>query len=115
MKVRVMKRLALYLSAVFILLNSGCAFRNLDASTSACLECHSDGGAVVVVPATDHPVGMIYEPFARQASYEDIPALPLPAGRITCESCHMPYQGEGVSHGGLLKPRAELCSACHRL
>ncbi len=69
--------------------------------SALCLGCHE-------LPAHHHSIDAVSgaERFPRAADF------PAEGGRFACAGCHLPHGADGK---GLLRPKEELCAACHQL
>jgi predicted CXXCH cytochrome family protein len=100
----------------------------IDAPSLNCLTCHDEKigaanwmvsrpvGFLPLPESSEHPVGRDYARAARGGGFRAREALPediaLPGGRVSCVSCHRPYDRR---HGALRRPRGALCRSCHSL
>ena len=107
--------------------------RRLDLLSTRCIACHAETAgdsnlSFVGSRLAGHPVGLAYReawlrrPRSLRAPVALNPSIALPAGRITCLSCHMPRLADSTvrlgrkacpSASGLTRPRRELCVECH--
>ncbi len=109
----------------------------LDKISRRCLECHAElrrdletrGIVFSGSRIANHPVGVSYWDAWRSKPRELRPAaslsrrIALPAGRITCISCHRadyrtagaPRTDDCPESEGTTVPRRSLCTACHRM
>ena len=108
----------------------------LDVYSIQCLGCHDSdsgggggggaGGPSVRISvggvvrhgsdSANHPIDVEYAAAARYGGYRQPesldPAVLLPAGRVSCVSCHAGYASR---HGQLVRTRRSLCAECHDL
>ena len=106
----------------------------LDAGSVRCAECHPQAIDAVGLSfagsrLAGHPVGLLYadawrrNPRSMRAPSALHPAIDLPAGRISCLSCHALRSAVSPAAlagspacplvSGLSRPQRELCVACH--
>jgi predicted CXXCH cytochrome family protein len=84
---------------------------NIQSITDECLRCHNSQPPALRTSQEDHPVNITYSP---QAGYRQVtdPRIVLAGGKITCITCHDPYQ---TTHARLVMPNnnSQLCLSCH--
>ena len=84
---------------------------NILAITDECLQCHNSQPSALQTSQADHPENITYNP---QAGYKHVtdPRVVLVNGKITCITCHDPYQ---ITPSRLVMPNNEsqLCLTCH--
>jgi predicted CXXCH cytochrome family protein len=101
-----------------------CGLRTVErgaATTQSCLTCHDGTVAGVhgTLGAGEHPIDVSYDVAAaanlRLRSRFDLSRrLVLPAGRLTCVTCHDGASSE-PKHTALTMSQSALCTSCHAI
>ena len=84
---------------------------NILTITDECLQCHNNQPPAMQTSQADHPVNIFY---SQKAGYKQVtdPRVVLVSGKITCITCHDPYQ---TTPQRLVMPNqnSQLCLTCH--
>lgn len=84
---------------------------NVLAITDECVQCHNSQPAALQTSQSDHPVNVTY---STEPGYKQVtdPRVVLVNGKITCITCHDPYQSTPQR---LVMPNqdSQLCLTCH--
>ena len=84
---------------------------NIQSISDACLQCHNSQPPALQTTHADHPVNITY---TQKPGYNQItdPRLVLVNGKITCITCHDPYQSE-PNRLAMPNDNSRLCLSCH--
>jgi predicted CXXCH cytochrome family protein len=101
-----------------------CTLRTVErsaASTQSCLTCHDGTVAGVhgAIGGGEHPIDVSYDAAAAtnlrlRTRFELSRRLVLPAGQLTCVTCHDGASSE-PKHTALTMSQSALCTSCHAI